>query len=176
MDDRETNRLRLRRWRAEDLEPYARINADPEVMRFIAGGVPKTREECAADLAYVEAHWERHGFGLWAAELKASGELIGFVGLSEPTFIPELIGSVEVGWRLGREHWNQGLATEGARASLDAAFCELELDEVVSIIDPGNHASVRVAEKLGMEYGGPVQHPLGFPVGVYRFRPTAQLR
>jgi RimJ/RimL family protein N-acetyltransferase len=168
MRDRETARLRLRRWHAEDLEPYTRINADPEVMRFIAGGMPKTPEECAADLAYVEDHWERHGFGLWAAELKSSGELIGFVGLSEPTFIPELIGTVEVGWRLGREHWNQGLATEGARAALDAGFSELDLAEIVSVIDPDNRASVRVAEKLGMTYGGPVRHPLGFAVGVYR--------
>jgi RimJ/RimL family protein N-acetyltransferase len=145
-------------------------------MRFIAGGVPKSREECVADLDYVEAHWERHGFGLWAAELKATGELIGFVGLSEPTFIPELVGTVEVGWRLGRAQWNQGLATEGGRAAVAAGFDEIGLEEIVSIIDPENVASVRVAEKLGMTYGGPVRHPQGFDVGVYRIRPTPQLR
>src|SRR5205814_210092 len=133
---------------------YAAICADPEVMRFISGGGARTREEFATELAFIEAHWERHDWGLWAAELRDTAELIGFVGLAEPAFIPELIGSVEVGWRLGRRHWNRGLATEGGRAALDAAFDELELEEVVSLIDPGNVASVRVAEKLGLRYDG----------------------
>jgi RimJ/RimL family protein N-acetyltransferase len=170
MRDRETERLLLRRWRREDLDPYARICADPEVMRFIADGATRTHDEAATELSYIEAHWERHGWGLWAAELRETSALIGFVGLSEPTFIPELIGSVEVGWRLGRDHWNQGLATEGARVAVEAAFGELELEELVSIITPGNVASVRVAEKLGMRYDGPVTHPRGFPVEVYRLR------
>jgi RimJ/RimL family protein N-acetyltransferase len=170
MRDRETERLLLRRWRPDDLDPYARMAADPETMRYIAGGGTRTREEAATELSFIEDHWERHGWGLWAAELRETGELVGMVGLSEPMFIPELIGSVEVGWRIGREHWNQGLATEGARAALEAAFGELELEEVVSIINPANAASVRVAEKLGMRYGGPVVDPRGYPTGVYRLR------
>jgi RimJ/RimL family protein N-acetyltransferase len=184
MRDRETERLVLRRWRAGDLDPYAAICADPVVMRYVGGGEARTREEAAAELAHIDAHWERHGWGLWAAELRETTELIGFIGLAEPTFIPELIGSVEVGWRLGRAHWNRGLATEGARAALDAAFGELELEQVVSLIHPENVASVRVAEKLGMRDDGRANHPRGLEVRVYRlsrdrrpgFRPSAQLR
>ena len=175
MRDRETDRLRLRRWRPEDLDPYARIVADREVMRFV-GGV-RSREEAARDLARVEDHWERHGFGLWAAELRSSGELIGFVGLSEPAFIPELIGSVEVGWRLGRPWWGRGLATEGGRAALEAAFGELELDEICCIVHPENAASLRVAEKLALERDGTATHPDGTELTLFRgFRPTPRLR
>jgi RimJ/RimL family protein N-acetyltransferase len=173
MRDRETERLLLRRWRAVDLDPYAAICADPEVMRYISDGRARTREEAAGELAHIEAHWKRRGWGLWAAELRETGELIGFIGLSEPAFIPELIGSVEVGWRLGRAHWSRGLATEGARAALDAAFGELELEEVVSLIQPENVASVRVAEKLGMRYDGRADHPRGMPVAVYRLSAPA---
>jgi RimJ/RimL family protein N-acetyltransferase len=175
MRDRETARLVLRRWRAEDLDAYARMAADPEVMRFV-GGV-RSRDGAALDLARMEEHWERHGFGLWAAELRSSSEVIGFVGLSEPAFIPELIGSVEVGWRLERAFWGRGLATEGGRAALDAAFGELELEEVCSIIHPDNAASRRVAEKLGMDPDGTALHPDGTRLTLFRqFRPGAQLR
>ena len=174
MGDRETDRLILRRWRADDLDPYARLVADPDVMRFV-GGV-RSREDAALDLARVEDHWERHGFGLWAAELRETRELIGFVGLAEPAFIPELIGSVEVGWRLARAFWGRGLATEGGRAALDAAFEDLALDEVCSIGHPDNGAALRVAEKLGMERDGTALHPDGTELALFRFRPTPQLR
>src|SRR5581483_7844049 len=105
-----------------------------------------------------------------------TGELIGFVGLAEPAFIPELIGSVEVGWRLARAHWNRGLATEGAREALDAGFGELGLEEIVSIIDPGNAASLRVAEKLGMRRDGTARDWRGSEVWLFRIRPGAELR
>jgi RimJ/RimL family protein N-acetyltransferase len=175
MRDRETARLRLRRWRPEDLDAYARLVADPEVMQFV-GGV-RSREAAALDLQRIEDHWERHGFGLWAAELRETSELVGFVGLAEPAFIPELIGSVEVGWRLSRAHWGRGLATEGGRAALDAAFGELNLEEVCCIVHPQNTASLRVAEKLGLERDGAARHPDGTDLALFRaFRPTAQLR
>jgi RimJ/RimL family protein N-acetyltransferase len=174
MRERETERLLLRRWRPGDLEAYAAICADPEVMRFLGG--PASRRQAAEQLARFADHWDRHGFGLWAAELRESRDLIGFVGLAEPAFIPELIGSVEVGWRLARSHWGRGLATEGARAALDVAFGELELEEVVSIIDPANLASLRVAEKLGMRRDGTARDFRGNEVVVYRIRPMPQLR
>src|SRR5437667_8519927 len=111
MREVETERLRLRSWRDDDLEPFAAINADPEVARFLRDGTPATREQTAELLARIREHWEEHGFGLWAAELKDAGELVGFVGLAVPTFLPEVLPSVEVGWRLARVRWGQGLAT-----------------------------------------------------------------
>lgn len=104
-----TERLVLRRWKADDLEPYAEICADSEVMRWIGRGQVRTREECARAIAAFERAWEDRGFGLFALELRASGGLIGFVGLSVPDFLPEILPSVEIGWRLAAAQWGKAL-------------------------------------------------------------------
>jgi RimJ/RimL family protein N-acetyltransferase len=145
-----TERLVLRRWRPEDLEPYAEICADTEVMRWIGKGQVRTREECARALASFERAWEYRGFGLFALELRSARGLIGFVGLSVPDFLPEILPSVEIGWRLAAAHWGKGLATEGARAALAFGFGQVGLDRIVSIHQLGNGASGRIMEKLGM--------------------------
>lgn len=112
---------------------------------------------------------DERGFGLWATCLRDSGRVVGFVGLSVPTFLPEVMPAVEIGRRLARDCWGQGLATEGARAALEDGFTRCVLDEVVSIYQPANAASGRVMERIGMT---PVldtilpQH--GYPVRVYR--------
>src|SRR3954447_12729160 len=93
-----TDRLVLRRWRPEDLAPFAALCADPEVMRWIGTGRTLRRREAATVLAVFERHWEEHGFGLWAVE--ADGELAGFAGLAVPSFLPAILPAVEVGWRL----------------------------------------------------------------------------
>ena len=142
---RRTPRLLLRGWRPEDLDGLARINADPEVTRHLGGGRPLTRQETAALQARLEREWDEEGFGIWA--LESAGELVGLVGLHRHRWFPE---EVEVGWRLAREHWGQGLATEGARAALDYGFGDLALERVISLIQVENLASRRVAEKLGM--------------------------
>ena len=109
-----------------------------------------TRAESDAAAARIEEHFAAHGFGLWAVEIPGVAAFAGFVGLSVPRFQAAFTPCVEVGWRLAAAHWGQGYATEGARAALAAAFGELGLEEVVSFTVPGNVASRRVMEKLGM--------------------------
>jgi len=158
----ETERLRLRPWRAaEDLPALAAINADAEVMRWIAPNRPLRPEESAALLERIEAHWREHGYGLWAVEPREPGAgCIGFCGLAIPSFLPEVLPAVEVGWRLHPDWWGRGLATEAARASVAYGFDTLGLRSVVSIIDAGNAPSLRVAEKLGMRPGRDRLHPV----------------
>ncbi len=154
-----TARLRLRRWRDADREPFARINADPEVMRHFPA--PLSRAESDALVDRAEAHFAAHGFGLWAAELRATGQLAGYIGLVVPNFEAHFTPAVEIGWRLDSALWNQGLATEGAREVLRYAFEELRLPEVVSFTVPGNLASRRVMEKIGLalDPAGDFDHP-----------------
>jgi RimJ/RimL family protein N-acetyltransferase len=147
-----TERLLLRRWRPEDLDPFAAICANPEVMRFIGTGRPLSHAQVRRVIAAFEQGWEARGFGLWAAELRDTGDLAGFVGLHVPAFLPQILPAVEVGFRLARSCWGRGLATEGARASLRHAFNDLGLDRVVSIRHPGNGRSGRVMDKLGLHY------------------------
>ena len=155
-----TERLVLRSWRPSDRAPFARLNADPEVMRFVGDGAPLTRTQSDALLDAVEAHWHEHRFGLWCAAARDELDVcLGFVGLAVPSFLPTVLPAVEVGWRLARPAWGRGLATEGARASLRHAFQGLGLQALISIIDPANERSIRVAEKLGMRRGPHHLHP-----------------
>jgi RimJ/RimL family protein N-acetyltransferase len=158
----ETERLRLRPWRAaDDLPALAAVNADAEVMRWVAPNRPLRPDESAALLERIEAHWREHGYGLWAVEPRANGAgCIGFAGLAIPSFLPEVLPAVEAGWRLDRAWWGRGLATEAARASIAYGFDTLGLRSVVSIIDAANERSLRVAEKLGMRRGPDRLHPI----------------
>lgn len=144
----DTPRLLLRRWHAEDLAPFAAINADPRVRAFL--GPPQTLAETAAAIARIEAHFDRHGFGLHAAELKETGEMIGFIGLSVPAFDAPFTPCVEIGWRLAAAQWGKGLATEGARAVLQDGFSRLGLPEILSFTAILNHRSMSVMKRLGM--------------------------
>jgi RimJ/RimL family protein N-acetyltransferase len=155
----ETERLILREWRRADREPFARMNADARVMEHFPACL--TREESDAGVDRIEAHFEAHGFGLLAAEVRASGAFAGFIGLSVPAFQAHFTPCVEIGWRLSPEYWNRGLATEGALSVLQFAFETLALDEVVSFTVPANLASRRVMEKIGMtrDVAGDFDHP-----------------
>ena len=146
--DIETPRLLLRDWRTEDIEPFARMNQDPLVMRYFPATLPveESREKAEA-AAKVLAE---RGWGCWAAELKAKSAFIGFIALAEPSFEAHFTPCVEIGWRLAKEHWGLGLAPEGARAVLDVAFNRVGLEEVVSFTAAINAPSRRVMEKLGM--------------------------
>lgn len=143
-----TDRLLLRPWRQADLEPFSELNGDPEVMRYFPH--PLTRKE-SDNLAYtISAYIENRGWGLWAAEVVRGPRFIGFVGLSEPNFDAHFMPAIEVGWRLAREHWGYGYATEAALAAVDFGFGTLGLDQVVAMIAVTNARSRRVAERLGM--------------------------
>jgi RimJ/RimL family protein N-acetyltransferase len=168
MNGLQTPRLLLRRWREDDIAPMAAINADPEVMRWIADGATADYERTAAAIAACERSWEERGFGLFAVEIRATGDLAGFTGLAIPTFLPEILPAVEIGWRLGRQYWGQGLATEAARAVLHFAFADRGLDRVVSIHQVGNDASARIMQKLGMRLDRQTINPSsGRPARVY---------
>lgn len=163
----QTPRLRLRRWRAEDREPFARMNNDPVVMRYFPA--PMTPEETDASIARIEESLEQRGFGLWAVEITGFAPFAGFVGLNVPRFESHFTPCVEIGWRLSREFWHRGYATEGARAALTFGFDTLGLNEIVSFTAPSNAASRRVMEKIGMRRNpdDDFDHPLvpeGHPI------------
>lgn len=144
----ETPRLLLRPWRDDDLEPFATLNRDPEVMRFFEE--PLSRERSDAWARAIAAAIEEQGWGLWALERRDAGEFIGFTGLQVPRHDLPFNPCVEVGWRLARSAWGHGFATEAGRASLAHAFGPLALDEVVSMTAVTNLPSRRVMERLGM--------------------------
>jgi RimJ/RimL family protein N-acetyltransferase len=154
-----TARLTLRRWRDADREAFAAINADSRVMRFFPAGLSRAESDELVDRA--EAHFGAYGFGPFAAELRETGCLAGFIGLVVPSFEAHFTPAVEIGWRLDAAVWNQGLATEGAREALRYAFEELRLGEVVSFTVPENVASRRVMEKIGLarDMAGDFDHP-----------------
>ncbi|WP_411103979.1 GNAT family N-acetyltransferase [Streptomyces sp. cmx-4-9] len=145
-----TPRLVLRRWQEDDLVPLSEINGDPDVMRWIGDGSVRDLEETAEDIERWEEEWDEEGFGVFAVELLGSGELIGAVGLSVPGYLPEAVPHVEIVWRLGRQFWGQGYASEAAQATLEFALQDRGLDRVVAINRSGNDESENVIRKLGM--------------------------
>ncbi|MFI5640843.1 GNAT family N-acetyltransferase [Streptomyces goshikiensis] len=151
MTEIRTPRLLLRRWSNDDLVPLSEINADPEVMRWIGDGSTLDLDRTAEDIERFEDEWDEEGFGPFAVELLASGELIGVVGLSVPEWLPEVLPAVEITWRLGRAYWGQGYASEAAQATLEFALQDRGLDRVVAINRAGNDDSENVIRKLGME-------------------------
>jgi RimJ/RimL family protein N-acetyltransferase len=155
----ETARLRLRDWRDEDLEPFAAMNADPEVMRFFPSVIDRAESDAGA--GRIRAAFDVRGWGFWAAECKDDGRFIGFIGLNVPTWEAHFTPCVDVGWRLARPYHGRGLATEGARRALEFGFRELGLAEIVSITVPDNAPSRNVMHKLGMQHdvGGDFDHP-----------------
>jgi len=167
VDSLATERLRLRRWRIEDLDDLSAVFAHPEVWWFPFGrgwSVEETERFLRRRLEEQDAR----GWTQWAAETRDE-RLIGYVGLSPPMFLPEVMPTVEVGWRLDPSYWGQGLATEGASAALAHGFDDLGLPEIVSICQPDNTRSERVMKRLGMHLDRDTCHPtLGIPLRVYR--------
>jgi RimJ/RimL family protein N-acetyltransferase len=145
-----TEHLVLRPWRHEDRDPFAALNADPEVMRYFSS--TRSREESDALAGRIEASFAADGYGLWAVEVTDEAPFIGFVGLmhvpEEMPFAPAL----EVGWRLARPYWGRSLAFEAARAAIAFAFEQVDVREVVAYTAAGNTRSRRLMERLGMRY------------------------
>jgi RimJ/RimL family protein N-acetyltransferase len=148
--DLRTQRLILRRWRDDDRLPFARMNADTDVMAHFPA--PLSREESDQLFDRIQDHFEARGFGPWALEIPGVAPFAGFVGLSVPRFEAPFTPCVEIGWRLARAHWGRGYATEAALASLACGFDQLRLDEVVSFTVPANLRSRKVMESIGMSH------------------------
>jgi ribosomal-protein-alanine N-acetyltransferase len=169
-----TGRLMLRSWRDDDLAPFAALNADPRVMEFFPAVLSRAESDGLA--ARIRQHMEAHGFGLWAVEVPGAAPFVGFVGLTTvPPALP-FAPAVEVGWRLGREHWCRGYATEAARAAVEFGFGELGLGEIVSFTAARNGPSRAVMERLGMVHSPAedFEHP-SIPAG-HALRPHVLYR
>jgi len=143
-----TPRLLLRTFRRDDLPKYAALNADPEVVRYL-GGVPLTREHSDEIAEWAQECFAKEGIGLLAVERREDGAFLGMCGLHHQQSYPD---DVEVGWRLAREYWGRGYATEAATGWLDHAFAPLGLPRVISITDPPNVRSLAVMRRLGMVF------------------------
>ena len=162
-----TARLVLRGFDARDVDAYAAMMADPDVARYLGDGRPLARADAWRQLALVVGHWELRGFGLWAVVERATGTFLGRIGCYEPEGWPGL----EVGYVLARPAWGRGYATEGASAALRYAHEVLGRDRVVSLIQPENVASIRVAMRLGARPAGEA-HIGGHAALVYEYPPA----
>lgn len=151
----ESERLFLRKWHKQDIEPLAKINASPLVMEFFPK--PLTYEQTVNFIEKIEAHFKKFGFGFYALELKETSTLVGFCGLQEITVpIPYLSNEVspvfEIKWRISHSHWGKGYAPEAAECVLNSAFNQHKLSRVIAFTSKSNMKSKRVMEKIGMHY------------------------
>jgi RimJ/RimL family protein N-acetyltransferase len=150
-----TERLRLRAFRRSDVDDYAALYADPEVLRYLGcGPEPWDRGRSWRHMAFLLGHWQLGGSGMWAVEHRETGAFIGVVGFAAPAGWP----GFELAWTLVRRWWGNGYATEGARAALAHAFTVWQKDRVISLIHPENRASIRVAERIGERLRGRIDH------------------
>lgn len=169
-DEVRTARLLMRRWREPDREPFAALNADPEVMRYFPAPLDRAASDSLVDL--IEQRFEEQGFGLWALEVAETGDFVGFTGLNPmPEGVPGE-GHLEVGYRLAKHAWRQGYATEAGRAALDVAFDGVGVDEVWSLTAVLNEPSQAVMRRLGLTYVTTRDHPrvaAGHPIRPHVF-------
>jgi RimJ/RimL family protein N-acetyltransferase len=152
-DEIRTERLLLRRWRDEDREPFAAMNADLVVMEHFVEPLSRARSDALVD--HIEAHFDRYGYGLWAVE--GPDGFIGFTGLNWAPWDADFMPALEVGWRLAVPAWGHGYATEAARAALTRGF--EHVDSIVSFATVSNLRSMRVMERLGMHREREFEHP-----------------
>ena len=153
-----TERLILRKWKESDVRPFAEMNADPEVMRYFPNTFSEV--ETRSMVQRIQSLFDRKGYGLFAVEHKATGQFIGFTGLSIPTFESFFTPCVEIGWRYKKEAWGKGYATEAASACLTYGFETLQLQKIVSFTSPLNVNSEKLMRRIGMKYSGDFDHPL----------------
>ena len=167
MPELETERLVLRPVEPGDLDAFAQIYADPDVMRYLGGSV-RTRDQVRASIAAFRRHWELYDIGHFALVRKADGRTLGRAGFlvwDPDTWTHGMIEELappyetELGWTLGREHWGHGYATEGAAAARDWGYAERSFPRLISLIARDNAASIRVAERLGAKPGRVIDEP-----------------
>jgi ribosomal-protein-alanine N-acetyltransferase len=145
-----TARLLLRGWRETDHAPFALLNGDPMVMEYFPDRL--TQAESDDLIAGIEAGFATRGYGLWAVEVRATGEFVGFTGLAVPSFNAHFTPAVEVGWRLARSAWGKGYATEAGLASIAFGFADAGLEEIVSFTSAANVRSRAVMQRIGMTH------------------------
>lgn len=170
----ETERLVLRPWRDEDIEPWAAMNADPRVMEFFPNTY--TQEYASEMAAYLRARLEKDGYGWWVAEIKNGKRFAGNLALQYVPFEAHFTPALEIGWRLAFDAWGHGYATEGARALLDFAFKDLQCAQIVAMTAALNVRSQRVMQRLGMTHAAAddFEHPRLQPC--HRLRPHVLYR
>lgn len=171
-----TQHLVLRAWEDKDLVPFAALNQDPRVMEYFPSTL--TMAETKQFIVKITANMQKNGFGLYACALRDTDELIGFVGLSIPSFEAAFTPCIEIGWRLAFEHWGKGYATEAAQAVIKQGFEVFKLNEIVAFTARQNIRSRKLMEKLGMRHSAaedfhhpklPLDHPLSLHV-LYRIK------
>jgi RimJ/RimL family protein N-acetyltransferase len=162
----DTERLRLTAFEERHFEAYAQMLGDPTSTRFVGDGEPLDRMNAWRSMAMLLGHWQLRGYGMWAMELRETGEFIGRVGLHRPEGWPEL----EIGWMLRADRRRQGYATEGARVALEFAFRTLGAEKLVSLIRADNGAAERVARRLGGRQATTIDF-LGGATLVYVYHP-----
>jgi ribosomal-protein-alanine N-acetyltransferase len=144
----ETARLSLRPFTPDDLDDLFLVFGDPEVMLYISGGKPRSREDTETGLLRTIEGWKKRGFGFWAVTQKEYERVIGYCGL-----VPlDDTSEIEVAYGLAKSEWGKGFASEAAQASLRFGFEELKLERIVAVVHPENLSSKHVLEKLGMTY------------------------
>jgi RimJ/RimL family protein N-acetyltransferase len=153
----QTERLLLRRWRESDRGPFAALNGDPATLVYFPATLSRAESDALVDR--TEARFATHGYGLWALEVRATGEFIGFTGLAPlPAGVPGA-GGTEIGWRLAKHAWHHGYATEAARAALDVAFNGASLPEIWSMTAVLNTPSQAVMRRIGLTEVARFDHP-----------------
>jgi RimJ/RimL family protein N-acetyltransferase len=153
----QTLRLGMRLWRQDDLDPFAKMNQDPLVMKYFPRGF--TDEESEEGLRRFNDHFADHRFTYYAVDLLATAEFVGFIGLKVQSFRSHFTPCVDIGWRLCVDAWGQGLATEGAMACLDHGFNSLQIDTIYSMAPAVNQRSINVMQKIGMTFVEEFEHP-----------------
>ena len=158
-----SERLGFRRWTGDDIAPFAKMNANTEVMEFFPK--PLTGGETDILIERIEGHFEKYNYGLYAVDKLENSEFIGFVGFMNATFDASFTPCTEIGWRIKYEEWNKGFATEGAKRCLKFGFEYLELTEIHSFTSCLNLKSEKVMQKIGMKKIGEFEYP-GTEIGI----------
>lgn len=153
----ESKRLGFRLWSEDDKLPFAKMNSNIEVMEFM----PKllSFDESNEFISRIKNHFDSYGYGLWAVDIKETGKFIGFIGFSHANFESDFTPCIEIGWRLDRESWNNGFATEGAKECLKYGFEVLNFKDIFSFTSKINYRSINVMEKIGLCKSRDFNHP-----------------
>lgn len=152
-----SQRLGFRLWRSEDLDEFAKLNADEEVMEHFPN--PLSRKEVKDFIVKLNAHFKENGFTYFAVEILETKEFIGMIGLALQKYESEFTPAIDIGWRLKKAAWGMGYATEGAKRCLEYAFHDLGIDAIIAICTISNLNSEKVMQKIGMQKIGSFLHP-----------------